>query len=155
MRLTHMECFPLILLLLNMCNDATGFPDAFSSSQVTYGMFSARKKFVEGVESDYPDAESMYQYTQPMFPHREKDVSLLTLTFAFIGPYFKTASRAHFCVNHLSDRSTKVIFSGLTQFFLLIVSYNMLRSMYCTIQYIRMCHGILLDYNNNRNKHKR
>lgn len=40
-------------------------------------MFSAtRKKFVEGVESDYPD-ESMY-YGQPsMFPHRsEKDVSV-------------------------------------------------------------------------------
>lgn len=39
-------------------------------------MFSAtRKKFVEGVESDYPD-ESMY-YGQPsMFPHRsEKDVN--------------------------------------------------------------------------------
>ncbi|XP_063072913.1 CCR4-NOT transcription complex subunit 2 isoform X2 [Engraulis encrasicolus] len=37
-------------------------------------MFSARKKFVEGVESDYPD-ESMY-YGQPsMFPHRsEKDM---------------------------------------------------------------------------------
>ncbi|XP_056595413.1 CCR4-NOT transcription complex subunit 2 isoform X1 [Triplophysa dalaica] len=38
-------------------------------------MFStSRKKFVEGVDSDYPDAESMYQYTQPMFPHREKDM---------------------------------------------------------------------------------
>lgn len=45
--------------------------------QVTNGMFSAtRKKFVEGVESDYPD-ESMY-YGQPsMFPHRsEKDVNI-------------------------------------------------------------------------------
>lgn len=43
---------------------------------MTNGMFSAtRKKFVEGVESDYPD-ESMY-YGQPsMFPHRsEKDVN--------------------------------------------------------------------------------
>ncbi|XP_066543311.1 CCR4-NOT transcription complex subunit 2 isoform X2 [Amia ocellicauda] len=43
--------------------------------KVTNSMFSAtRKKFVEGVESDYPD-ESMY-YSQPsMFPHRsEKDM---------------------------------------------------------------------------------
>ena len=39
-------------------------------------MFSAtRKKFVEGVESDYPD-ESLY-YQPSMFPHRsEKDVSV-------------------------------------------------------------------------------
>uniref|UniRef100_A0A8C8LP56 CCR4-NOT transcription complex subunit 2 n=2 Tax=Oncorhynchus TaxID=8016 RepID=A0A8C8LP56_ONCTS len=42
---------------------------------VTNGMFSAtRKKFVEGVESDYPD-ENMY-YSQPsMYPHRsDKDM---------------------------------------------------------------------------------
>ncbi|XP_071261732.1 CCR4-NOT transcription complex subunit 2 isoform X3 [Salvelinus alpinus] len=46
---------------------------------VTNGMFSAtRKKFVEGVESDYPD-ENMY-YSQPsMYPHRsDKDVSALS-----------------------------------------------------------------------------
>ncbi|XP_010882475.1 CCR4-NOT transcription complex subunit 2 isoform X3 [Esox lucius] len=48
-------------------------------SSVTNGMFSAtRKKFVEGVDSDYPD-ESMY-YSQPsMFSHRsDKDVSALS-----------------------------------------------------------------------------
>ncbi|KAJ8261665.1 hypothetical protein GJAV_G00156920 [Gymnothorax javanicus] len=42
---------------------------------VTYSMFSAtRKKFVEGVDSDFPD-DSMY-YPQPsMFPHRsDKDM---------------------------------------------------------------------------------
>uniref|UniRef100_A0AAY4BGX4 CCR4-NOT transcription complex subunit 2 n=1 Tax=Denticeps clupeoides TaxID=299321 RepID=A0AAY4BGX4_9TELE len=50
-------------------------PLSFLPLQVTNSMFSAtRKKFVEGVESDYPD-ESMY-YGQPsMFPHRsEKDM---------------------------------------------------------------------------------
>ncbi|XP_035282291.1 CCR4-NOT transcription complex subunit 2 isoform X2 [Anguilla anguilla] len=43
--------------------------------EVTYSMFSAtRKKFVEGVDSDFPD-DSMY-YPQPsMFPHRsDKDM---------------------------------------------------------------------------------
>uniref|UniRef100_A0A672RQ83 CCR4-NOT transcription complex subunit 2 n=2 Tax=Sinocyclocheilus grahami TaxID=75366 RepID=A0A672RQ83_SINGR len=42
---------------------------------VTNGMFSAtRKKFAEGVESDYPD-ESMYYGQTSMFPHRsEKDM---------------------------------------------------------------------------------
>uniref|UniRef100_A0A673WU64 CCR4-NOT transcription complex subunit 2 n=1 Tax=Salmo trutta TaxID=8032 RepID=A0A673WU64_SALTR len=47
--------------------------------QVTNGMFSAtRKKFVEGVESDYPD-EGMY-YSQPLpFSHRsDKDLSMLS-----------------------------------------------------------------------------
>uniref|UniRef100_A0A673X2C6 CCR4-NOT transcription complex, subunit 2 n=1 Tax=Salmo trutta TaxID=8032 RepID=A0A673X2C6_SALTR len=46
---------------------------------VTNGMFSAtRKKFVEGVESDYPD-EGMY-YSQPLpFSHRsDKDLSMLS-----------------------------------------------------------------------------
>uniref|UniRef100_A0A8C1TKH3 CCR4-NOT transcription complex subunit 2 n=1 Tax=Cyprinus carpio TaxID=7962 RepID=A0A8C1TKH3_CYPCA len=43
--------------------------------QVTNGMFSAqRKKFGEGVESDYPD-ESIYYAQTSMFPHRsEKDM---------------------------------------------------------------------------------
>uniref|UniRef100_A0A3B3QL23 CCR4-NOT transcription complex subunit 2 n=1 Tax=Paramormyrops kingsleyae TaxID=1676925 RepID=A0A3B3QL23_9TELE len=37
-------------------------------------MFSARKKFLEGVESDFPE-ESMYYSSQSMFPHRsEKDM---------------------------------------------------------------------------------
>ncbi|XP_016145801.1 CCR4-NOT transcription complex subunit 2-like [Sinocyclocheilus grahami] len=42
---------------------------------VTNGMFSAtRKKFGEGVESDYPD-ESIYYGQTSMFPHRsEKDM---------------------------------------------------------------------------------
>lgn len=46
-------------------------------------MFSAtRKKFVEGVESDYSD-ESMY-YQQSMFPHRsDKDVSAGVFTNLF------------------------------------------------------------------------
>lgn len=45
-------------------------------------MFSAtRKKFVEGVESDYPD-ESMYYGQQSMFPHRsEKDVRTVVSEF--------------------------------------------------------------------------
>lgn len=56
---------------------------ALISPQVTKGMFSARKKFVEFVEvvdNDFTD-ESMY-YNQPsMFPHRsDKDVSLFTIS---------------------------------------------------------------------------
>lgn len=44
--------------------------------QVTNSMFGAsRKKFVEGVDSDYHD-ENMYYSQSSMFPHRsEKDVS--------------------------------------------------------------------------------
>ncbi|KAJ7998015.1 hypothetical protein DPEC_G00218160 [Dallia pectoralis] len=46
---------------------------------VTNGMFSAtKKKFVEGVDSDYPD-ESMYYSQASMFSHRsDKDVSALS-----------------------------------------------------------------------------
>lgn len=48
--------------------------------QVTYSMFGAsRKKFVEGVESDYHD-ENMYYSQSSMFPHRsEKDVRFAIL----------------------------------------------------------------------------
>ncbi|XP_035646636.1 CCR4-NOT transcription complex subunit 2-like isoform X2 [Oncorhynchus keta] len=57
--------------------DITCIPGA--ELKVTNGMFSAtRKKFVEGVESDYPD-EGMY-YSQPLpFSHRsDKDLSALS-----------------------------------------------------------------------------
>ncbi|KAI2567011.1 CNOT2 isoform 38, partial [Pan troglodytes] len=44
-------------------------------AQVTNSMFGAsRKKFVEGVDSDYHD-ENMYYSQSSMFPHRsEKDM---------------------------------------------------------------------------------
>lgn len=47
-------------------------------------MFGAsRKKFVEGVDSDYHD-ENMYYSQSSMFPHRsEKDVSSVTLCIIF------------------------------------------------------------------------
>uniref|UniRef100_A0A4W5RT23 CCR4-NOT transcription complex subunit 2 n=1 Tax=Hucho hucho TaxID=62062 RepID=A0A4W5RT23_9TELE len=47
--------------------------------KVTNGMFSAtRKKFVEGVESDYPD-EGMYYSQQLPYSHRsDKDLSMLS-----------------------------------------------------------------------------
>lgn len=66
----------LVILFYSLLMSHFFFLFSFFFIQVTNGMFSAtRKKFVEGVESDYPD-ESVY-YGQPsMFPHRsEKDVN--------------------------------------------------------------------------------
>ncbi|XP_042169515.1 CCR4-NOT transcription complex subunit 2-like, partial [Oncorhynchus tshawytscha] len=57
---------------------------------VTNSMFSAtRKRFVEGVESDYPD-DTVYYGQTSMFPHpSDKDVSDATSMLQPLTPYYE------------------------------------------------------------------
>uniref|UniRef100_A0AAZ3PZ10 Uncharacterized protein n=1 Tax=Oncorhynchus tshawytscha TaxID=74940 RepID=A0AAZ3PZ10_ONCTS len=61
-----------------------------SPLQVTNSMFSAtRKRFVEGVESDYPD-DTVYYGQTSMFPHpSDKDVSDATSMLQPLTPYYE------------------------------------------------------------------
>uniref|UniRef100_A0AAZ3P229 Uncharacterized protein n=1 Tax=Oncorhynchus tshawytscha TaxID=74940 RepID=A0AAZ3P229_ONCTS len=61
-----------------------------SPLQVTNSMFSAtRKRFVEGVESDYPD-DTVYYGQTSMFPHpSDKDVSDATSMLQPLTPIMR------------------------------------------------------------------